>query len=82
MINVVVSGQRLRIIDIGQTPEYMMKPPKEGLVEKASRVPLSFALPVTFHNIHKLNLSWGNCSQLQLQCRKLMNINKLKEDIY
>ncbi|XP_061991024.1 uncharacterized protein LOC133709331 [Rosa rugosa] len=26
--------QRLRIIDIGQTPEYMMKPPKEGLVEK------------------------------------------------
>ncbi|PRQ37891.1 putative ribosomal protein S15 [Rosa chinensis] len=28
------SRQRLRIIDIGQTPEYMMKPPKEGLVEK------------------------------------------------
>ncbi|KAM5570072.1 37S ribosomal protein S28, mitochondrial [Rosa sericea] len=28
------SMQRLRMIDIGQTPEYMMKPPKEGLVEK------------------------------------------------
>ncbi|XP_062008031.1 uncharacterized protein LOC133725029 [Rosa rugosa] len=26
--------QRLHMIDIGQTPDYMMKPPKEGLVEK------------------------------------------------
>ncbi|KAM5578603.1 hypothetical protein ABKV19_008755 [Rosa sericea] len=27
--------QRLHMIDIGQTPDYMMKPPKEGLVDKA-----------------------------------------------
>ncbi|KAM5578602.1 hypothetical protein ABKV19_008755 [Rosa sericea] len=26
--------QRLHMIDIGQTPDYMMKPPKEGLVDK------------------------------------------------
>lgn len=37
LIHFVVSVQKLSLLaDLGQTPDYMLKPPKEVLVEKAS----------------------------------------------
>ncbi|PRQ50467.1 putative ribosomal protein S15 [Rosa chinensis] len=44
--------QRLHMIDIGQTPDYMMKPPKEGLVEK-------YFHPANMSSAEKLKIELG-----------------------
>jgi hypothetical protein len=58
LIDFVVSEPNLFVLtDLGATPYYLPKRPKEVLVEKASiTVLLTLCITVTFHKIHKVKL--------------------------